>query len=106
MKIFLLWEAYGEYEDYVEKPIGYYLTKEGASQAEKEKENEESLKEQQYYHCQACIASRSNTFSEDDIVDCEDFIFRKDNLNGCWCENEFWSYEPTRYWIEDVEVIE
>lgn len=105
MKIYLLWEAYGEYEDYREKIIGCYLTKERASQAEKEKENEENLKKQQYHRCQGCLAYYSDDFSENDI-DCKDLVFKKDNWNGCYCENQPWSYEPTRYWVEEMEAIE
>lgn len=105
MKIYLLWEAYGEYEDYREEVIGCYLTKERATQELEEKEKEEKLKKQQYYHCQSCIAFHSVDFSENDI-DCKDLIFKKDKFNGCWCENMHWGYELTIYWIKEMEVIE
>lgn len=105
MKVYLLWEAYGEYEDRVKNLKKCYLDKQKAIEEQNRLKAENEYKAEMCSRCHNCLAYHSNDFTEEDI-DCEDLALRKDNINGCWCENEYTFYEESIFWVEDIEVTE
>lgn len=112
MKIYQLHECSGEYEDYRDRIIGSYLRKERAEEEKAKAEAKEQDLNKQEKKCQKCPFHGSEEKLEDLLqkypkyCDKLDMLEEDEDYDMIYCDNHFFRFDESTYYIEEVEVEE
>lgn len=103
MKVYLLIEFGGQWEDYYEYIIGCYASHQMAIDEKLTLEEENETAQKQKEMCQHCLVALENKTNPD----CNMCQIRFSNLDmDYYCENASDLYENKYYKIKELEVIE
>lgn len=112
MTIYQIHEYSGEYEEYLDRIVGFYLNKEKAITQKHKLERIEAERRTKGDHCRFCPLEDEDVIADDfDVVVkrcsmyCPDAKITEDRY-GYDCENDCSAWDEVTYEIKEVEVEE